>query len=359
MIPRKWSGALSAIFIGVIVFAIPSSSATASAAENRDGGWANTLQIPTNARQETTPIQQLDLYLTGFHVDPSRPAVQGAAHYYCQQLTAEFAQCPIYGDNGRDAQLIGVEYIISNRLFHTLTADEQRLWHPHVYEVQSGLLIAPGLAQEAEHKLMEHLASTYGKTWYLWQGKEQSLPVGHAPDAPVGRASVMHGPTKDGQLKPALVEERDRRFNVAVNELRQQRADIAPADTHSQKERRSARADMPVQLPEPPPPTLPAPRSDLPAPADPEPEPHANVPAQELPPSVQPAPVQPGLPSPPMPRPAEPGLAPPPMPQPAEPPPLSTRPDSNPPVPAVPEQEPAPPSSAPEPEPTAYKQAEQ
>jgi hypothetical protein len=211
--------------------------ATISAAETEGGGWTNILQIPAGVRQETTPVQQLDLYLTGFHVDPSRPAVQGAAYYYCQQLTAEFAQCPIYSANSRDARLIGVEYIISPRLFHSFPAEEQRLWHSHTYEVRAGLLIAPGLPQEAEHKLMQHLASTYGKTWYLWQGDEESLPVGHTPHTPMGHASVMQSPTKEGQLKPALVEERDRRFNVAVNELRQQRADITAADARSQKDR--------------------------------------------------------------------------------------------------------------------------
>jgi hypothetical protein len=234
---RKWSGALGALLAGSIVVAAPAPSPAVPATGPGDSGWANILQIPTNGRQETTPAQQLDLYLTGFHVDPSRPTVQGAAHYYCQQLTVEFAQCPIYDNNSRDARLIGVEYIISSHLFRSLTADEQRLWHPHAYEVQSGLLLAPGLSQEAEHKLMEHLVSTYGKTWYFWQGKEQSLPVGTAPELPIQSASRMQGPTADGQLKPALVEERDRRFNVAVDKLRQQRADIALAA----KERRGAR----------------------------------------------------------------------------------------------------------------------
>lgn len=269
------------------------------------------------------------------------PAVQTAAHYYCQQLTVEFAQCPIYGDNGRDARLIGVEYIISRRLFQVLAADEQQRWHPHAYEVQAGLLIAPGLSPKAEHKLMEHLAGTYGKTWHLWQGKEQSLPVGHALDVPVGHAAMMQSPTKEGQIEPALVEERDRRFNVAVTALRQQRVDITPVDTQPHKEQRSARAGRPVPLPEPLPSPLPSPPSDLPAPADPEPEPYANLPGPKVPPSVHSTPAEPELPPPPMPQPAEP--------------PLSRRPDLNPSLPGGPEQEPALSAPLPEPELTAYE----
>lgn len=31
--------------------------------------------------------------------------------------------------------LTGVEYIITDRIFETLTPDEQKLWHSHAYEV--------------------------------------------------------------------------------------------------------------------------------------------------------------------------------------------------------------------------------
>lgn len=31
--------------------------------------------------------------------------------------------------------LTGVEYIITYRIFETLTPDEQKLWHSHAYEV--------------------------------------------------------------------------------------------------------------------------------------------------------------------------------------------------------------------------------
>jgi Protein of unknown function (DUF1264) len=40
---------------------------------------------------------------------------------------------------------------------------EQHMWHPHDYEMKSGLLIAPGLPQAAEHELMEKLVGTWGQ----------------------------------------------------------------------------------------------------------------------------------------------------------------------------------------------------
>ncbi len=49
---------------------------------------------------------------------------------------------------------MGVEYIISARLFATLPDDEKKLWHSHDYEVKSGSLVAPSLPQVAEKQLM-------------------------------------------------------------------------------------------------------------------------------------------------------------------------------------------------------------
>jgi hypothetical protein len=42
-----------------------------------------------------------------------------------------------------DANLIGIEYILSERLFETLPDDEKPSWHPHNYEILSGQLAAP------------------------------------------------------------------------------------------------------------------------------------------------------------------------------------------------------------------------
>ena len=53
----------------------------------------------------------------------------------------------LYDSPAKNARLIGVEYMISPRLFATLDAEEKRLWHSHVFEVKSGMLVMPqGLA---------------------------------------------------------------------------------------------------------------------------------------------------------------------------------------------------------------------
>ena len=69
---------------------------------------------------------------------------QVIAHHYCQHLNEEVHQCVIFDKNEPNARLIGIEYIISDRLFQKLPDEEKVFWHSHNYEVKSGLLTAPG-----------------------------------------------------------------------------------------------------------------------------------------------------------------------------------------------------------------------
>jgi len=120
---------------------------------------------------------------------------------------------------------MGVEYIIDEKLFAGLPANEKAMWHSHGYEVSSGQLIAPGIPAVAEHALMERLAHTYGKTWHTWHtDQDKALPV--------GVPQLMMGFTADGQADPKMVEQRNRRLGVDPAKTRAQRADIPipPAD---------------------------------------------------------------------------------------------------------------------------------
>lgn len=78
--------------------------------------------------QDTTPVNQLQIYLDGFHFVHNRMEMQVEAHHYCHQMSEEFAQCVVFDGNGQDAKLVGVEHIISTRLYQGLTGDECRMW---------------------------------------------------------------------------------------------------------------------------------------------------------------------------------------------------------------------------------------
>jgi hypothetical protein len=177
------------------------------------------LEAGADVLQDKAPLKKLNMYLNGFHFYNGHLEGQMEAHHFCSKINEDLTQCVIYDGNEENAKIMGVEYIITEKLFKTLPEDEKKLWHSHHYEVKSGELIAPGLPIAAEHELMEEIVSTYGKTWHTWH-TDQDLEL------PLGSPALMMGFTKDGQLKPALVEDRDKRFEVSKKEKRENRQDI-------------------------------------------------------------------------------------------------------------------------------------
>lgn len=177
------------------------------------------LEAGATVIQARKPVDKLTIYLDGFHFYNGHMDGQMEAHHYCAKLNEDLTQCVIFDGNGDSAKIMGVEYIISEKLFRTLPNDEKKLWHSHRYEVKSGSLIAPGLPDLAEHELMETIVSTYGKTWHTWH-TDQDLKL------PYGSPALMMGFLKDGQLNKPLEQDRDRRFEVSTADKRKNRADI-------------------------------------------------------------------------------------------------------------------------------------
>ena len=178
-----------------------------------------TLNTGADMLQDKAPLKKFNSYLDGFHFYNGNINAQMEAHHYVDQLNEDMYQAIIFDGNGDDAKLMGVEYIVTPKLFNTLTPAEKLLWHSHVYEVKSGELIAPGIPDLAEHELMEKLVTTYGKTIHTWHtDQDRTLPL--------GSPMIMMGFTADGQINQALLSARDRRLKVSTEEERKKRADI-------------------------------------------------------------------------------------------------------------------------------------
>lgn len=62
----------------------------------------------------------MDVYLAGFHPMKNAPEHQREAHHFCHQVNQAFAQCALFDGNGRNANLTGIEYIVSEKLFEML-----------------------------------------------------------------------------------------------------------------------------------------------------------------------------------------------------------------------------------------------
>lgn len=176
------------------------------------------LDLAAGAAQPMYPLDAMSTYLNGFHMYADEMGRQVEASHFCVHLRSDLHQCVIFDRNAVDARLIGIEYIVSEERFRALPEDEKRLWHSHHYEVKSGALVAPGIAELAERAYFEDLVKTYGKTFHTWQYDRD--------DFPYGVPQLMMAFTADGQADQALIRERDLRLGTSAPDERRKRAGI-------------------------------------------------------------------------------------------------------------------------------------
>ena len=115
------------------------------------------------------------------------------AHHYCTHYNEDMRQCLIYDTPEKDARLIGIEYIVTEKLFMQLPDEEKQLWNSHECEVKSGVLFLPWVPAAVQHKDLAKVCKTYGKTFHFWQF-DKGDPF------PLGPRQLMMSLTVDGQL---------------------------------------------------------------------------------------------------------------------------------------------------------------
>ncbi|SDA15513.1 Protein of unknown function [Nitrosospira sp. Nsp18] len=181
------------------------------------------LELGAKLLQGKSPLKPFDIYLVGFHPMKDSPEDQMEAHHYCHQVNEDFAQCVLFDDNTEEANLNGIEYIISEKLFAALPEAERKYWHPHNGEILTGQLVAPGIPKAAEKELMKGKMNSYGKTWHVWNTGYEGNP---GDKMPLGVPMLGWSFNRDGEAIPGLVEKRDKKLKLNSSEERRRRADL-------------------------------------------------------------------------------------------------------------------------------------
>jgi hypothetical protein len=199
-------------------------SPVAPAGEGRSP-WRTALEAGAAVLQDMTPLKDFDIYVAGLHCAKDDPGMQMEAHHYCRQVNQDLLQCVLFDGNTKDANLIGIEYIVSERLFATLPEDEKPYWHPHNYEILSGQLTAPGLPEVAERAFLEQLMNSYGKTWHTWHtGRHDGEPGDRLP---LGDPKLMWSFNRDGEADERLKRDFATHMGVDEGDKRAKRAALA------------------------------------------------------------------------------------------------------------------------------------
>ncbi len=194
---------------------------------------ASILEGGAGLLQDNAPVKQFDIYVHGFHCAKHEPAMHMEAHHYCRQVNGEFFQCVLFDGNTQDANLIGIEYIISERLFNELPAEEQSYWHPHNFEVFSGELIAPGLPDAAEKEMLKYLINSYGKTWHTWMTSDHN-DISHGDTLPLGDPRLMWSFNRFHELDDVMLQDRNKAFDIDERKKMEERENMV-SDAHPQR----------------------------------------------------------------------------------------------------------------------------
>ncbi|XP_019166769.1 PREDICTED: oil body-associated protein 2C-like [Ipomoea nil] len=172
--------------------------------------------------QSFSPIKEMSQHACTFAIYSHDMSRQIETHHFITRINQDFLQCAVYDSDQSHARLVGVEYIISDKLYEGLPVDEQKLWHSHAYEIKSGLWVNPRIPEMLGRSELENLAKTYGKFWCTWQ-------TDRGDKLPIGLPSLMMSPqaVNPGIVKPELVEKRDNKYNISTNSLKESRLEIA------------------------------------------------------------------------------------------------------------------------------------
>ncbi|KAH7038178.1 uncharacterized protein B0I36DRAFT_76555 [Microdochium trichocladiopsis] len=193
------------------------------------------LETGASLVQDFQPVKQLCAHLNAFHAYADEPGRFVEANHYCAHLSSDVRQCILYDSPGPNARLIGIEYMITRKLYETLPPGERKLWHSHVFEVKSGMLVMPGPTapgaratwEAAETEEMKSVIGLYGKVYHLWQ-------TDRGDKLPLGEPNLMTSFTDYDQFDfEKHVGERDRKFGTDWRRKKELRKDISEPKIHA------------------------------------------------------------------------------------------------------------------------------
>lgn len=175
--------------------------------------------------QSLNPVKQMQQHACTFALYSHDMTRQIETHHYVTRLNQDFLQCAVYDSDDSTARLIGVEYIVSDRIFEALPQEEQKLWHSHAYEIKSGMWVNPRVPEMIQKPELENLAKTYGKFWCTWQ-------VDRGDRLPLGAPALMMSPqaVNLGMVKAEILRRRDDKYNISSDALKESRVEIEEAE---------------------------------------------------------------------------------------------------------------------------------
>ncbi|XP_038895654.1 oil body-associated protein 2B-like [Benincasa hispida] len=175
--------------------------------------------------QSLKPLKEMSQHVCTMALYSHDLTRQIQTHLYISRLNQDFLQAAVYDSDDSSARLIGIEYIVSDRIFDALSPEEQRLWHSHAHEVKSGLWVKPRFPEIMGRPELDEMAKTYGKFWCTWQ-------LDRGDKLPLGAPALMVSPQAEdpGRVKAELVGRRDEKYKISTKEIAEGRIYVEETD---------------------------------------------------------------------------------------------------------------------------------
>lgn len=166
------------------------------------------------------PLQRSHVQICAFHITKQlviQPNVvqdrQLEVWHYCTPVSEGVFQCQLYDSEDANAKLIGVEYVVSKEIYESLPVEEQKLWHPHFYEIMNGLLTIHGVTDQCEEKLVKALLQTYGKSWHTWPDPKTKVPTGYP--------YLMWSATESNPVNQELITAKEKKLGFKTEDIKE------------------------------------------------------------------------------------------------------------------------------------------
>lgn len=143
------------------------------------GLFAGSLLLPAHREAKAASINPSEGFT--LHIDADKHYANHPTeriHHWCKTISKSLIECQLYTSDAPNAELVGVETIVSPELYAAFSAGEKRLWHWHKYEVPRVNASMPDLSQSEAAKVVAQILPTYGKVYILWDPMTNPNPIG-------------------------------------------------------------------------------------------------------------------------------------------------------------------------------------
>jgi hypothetical protein len=142
-----------------------------------DDGPAPHGNTPADVKAPIREVLHCPLAFAGVHLLKDLPEYHQVAYHYCKTLNDDVNQCVLYDGTGPDARLIGIEYLVTDRVYQKMPHEEKLYWHDHKFEVDAGLLKSLTQTGADEAKTLSAVRTLWGKVFHTW-ASGKTYPAG-------------------------------------------------------------------------------------------------------------------------------------------------------------------------------------